>query len=584
MSFDALTMSAVRDTLQERLLGGRVQRIVRPSRLSLGLEVYAGQRYQLLISAEAQNPVVMLSDEKLRRGTEQPSPLQLLLRKYVRGARLRSVVQPEWERVLTLGFEGGEGRVELVCEIMGRLSNVILVDDNNRIMDAAKRLPPSVNSYRTILPSEAYVPPPPQDKVHPLEIDARRLLALLQAQSGRTLARRLVQAVFGISPLLAREIVYRSVAEARAEGPADEDTCRRMMEVVRQLLALPQTHAWRPCVAYDDVDGSRQPVTYAPYLLTHHADIEEREDVNRAIREVRERQVSKARALIGYEQVRQRLHETIADQLERLEGRLAKLRKSLVPEAELEELQLKGNAVLTMSYQIEPGQDELVIERRQVTGESGERGRQEIVIDLDPGLSPSANAQRIFRRYEKRKAAAEKIPGRIRETELQVDYLEQLDADVDLAENRQELDEVEAALREEGYLRDKGKKGSAGRSKPLRVHTDDGTLILVGRNSRQNHEVTFREASGDDLWLHAHGVPGAHVIVKSGGAPVSSRTLDRAASLAAYYSAARDEGAVQVDYTERRYVRHIRGAAPGLVTYRNEETMVVEPQAPRERR
>ena len=181
MYYDALTTAAVRDELTETLSGGRVQRVVRPTDLSVGLEVYAGQRYQLLLNAEAQSPGVLLTDIKLRRGTEKPSPLSLLLRKYVEGARLQAVEQPDLERILWLTFSGPEGTVTLVCEIIGRLSNIILLAEDGTVMDAAKRVPSSVNRYRTVLPRQSYVPPPPQAKENPLLLTPARLREILAA-------------------------------------------------------------------------------------------------------------------------------------------------------------------------------------------------------------------------------------------------------------------------------------------------------------------------------------------------------------------------------------------------------------------
>ena len=164
MYLDALTLAALRDEFDERLVGGRVQRVVQPSELSIGLEVYAGRRYQMLASAEPRSPRILLVDDKLRRGLDKPTPMQLLLAKYVRGARLEGVHQPELERVLRLTFSGEHGTVHLVCELMGRYSNIILVSSDGFVMDAVKRVPASINRYRVTLPNHPYVPPPPDRK------------------------------------------------------------------------------------------------------------------------------------------------------------------------------------------------------------------------------------------------------------------------------------------------------------------------------------------------------------------------------------------------------------------------------------
>lgn len=574
MFYDTLTMSAVRDEMVEHLLEGRVQRVVRPSRHALGLEIYAGERYQLLISAESRAAHMFLAEEKLRRGTETPSPLQLLMRKYVRGARLRALVQPPFERILRLTFEGAQGEVVLVCEIMGRLSNVILLDANDVIMGAVKPVPASVNPYRAILPEEPYVPPPPQDKENPLHLTPTLMQEIVEEETGDYLWRRLVQGVFGISPLLAREIFYRATGTVDPDFDLRWEHYRVLVAVTLDLMRLPETHDWSPCVAYEGEGEGRQPAVYAPYELTHLPDREKVASISVAIS-----RVLKAReSLDAYREVRARLHRLIDDQVERYEGRLASLQASRISDEELARLEAKGNAILAMIYSIQPGQQELVVDLSQFSTDLNDASDEPTAIRLDSALSPAENAQKFFEEYKKKKAAGRKVPRLIRRTKMDLAYLKQLRTEVDLAEDRPELDEVKERLEEAGYLPPDKKTRSTGQVRsPIRVRSEDDMLILVGRNSRQNDEVTFREAAPDDIWLHAHDVPGSHVVIKSGGAEVSEETLRLAARLAAYYSAARQRSRVQVDYTERRHVRHIRGGRPGMVTYRQEETIVVSP-------
>ena len=205
--------------------------------------------------------------------------------------------------------------------------------------------------------------------------------------------------------------------------------------------------------------------------------------------------------------------------------------------------------------------------------------RRNVVVTLDPVLSPLENAQRYFEKYNKAKRALDDVPNLIRHAENDLQFLSQLETDLDLASNWPEIDEVQQALQAKGYWRGKttGRIAGGGKSAPLRVVSHDGFVIWVGRNSRQNELVTFGKGSPQDLWLHAHGVAGAHVIVKVDGRQIPEAILDRAAALAAYYSAKRGEGSAIVDVTPRRYVRKIKGAAAGMVTYRNEETRTVSP-------
>lgn len=246
---------------------------------------------------------------------------------------------------------------------------------------------------------------------------------------------------------------------------------------------------------------------------------------------------------------------------------------------EIEALQWQGKAILALAWRIKPGQETLRVSRGEITGETGQEASQEIEIPLQPELSPAENAQRLFREYRKRKAAATRVPAEIEKTQREIAYLEQLLVDIDLAENRPELDQIQKTLQAAGYLPGQARPHQA-TSQPLQVTAQEEFLILVGRNSRQNEEITFHQSRPDDLWLHARGVPGGHVIIRCGGHPVSPETLRLAASLAAYYSAARHERQVAVDITERRYVRRLPEGGPGMVTYRQETTLLVTPEPP----
>jgi predicted ribosome quality control (RQC) complex YloA/Tae2 family protein len=274
-----------------------------------------------------------------------------------------------------------------------------------------------------------------------------------------------------------------------------------------------------------------------------------------------------------YAAAKRRLHEVI----QRAQGRLERRRKAIQQEApdpgEADRLRQWGQWLLAYAHQVERGAKEFVAD----TGDGST-----ITIPLEPELPAVENAQVYFARYRKAQRAAEETPARLREVQMGLDQLRQLETDLDLAASRPEIEEVRVALQDAGHLR--AKRGTRSRpkvprAKPLQVESPDGWMIWVGRGSRQNDELTFRRARPDDWWLHARGVPGAHVIARGEGKEMPPGTLQRAAELAAYYSGARDEASVPVDVTRRRYVRRIPGAAPGLVTYTHEQTVRVAPRA-----
>ncbi len=568
MHYDSLTTAAVADELRRAALGGRVQRVVQVDPLSLGLEIYArGQRLQLLASADPQYPRAYLVDHRLRRGVEVITPFMLLARKHLDGAWLSDVQQPPFERWLILTFGGSVGDTTLVLELIERRANVILLQ-GNRVLDAVQRVGPGMNRYRTILPGKPYEPPPPQAKLDPTDLTELRLRRLLEEPGvPRLVWRVLVAGVAGVSPLFAREVVYRATGNAGTRV----DQCDRitpLLDAFLDALVPYWEHSWDPVVTVDE-DG--RVATFAPYRLTHRGAVEPMESISQALGRY-------YRPILG-EDAYQAAKAPLREAIEQAQQRVARKRESLARQAPdpayLEEIRKKGELVLAYATLITTGQTELEAQY--------DPDAPPMTIALDPRLSPVANAQRLFREYEKGKRAAAAFPRRLATSDREIAYLEQLATDLELAANWPEIDEVREALAAAGFLSSPPPARPRGAAtKPLRFVSDDGFVIFVGRNSRQNELVTFRRAAPEDLWLHARGVAGGHVVIKSGGRPVPEGTLHQAARLAAGYSAARDEPDVPVDVVARKRVRRARGGEvrPGMITYVGAETVRVKPERP----
>jgi predicted ribosome quality control (RQC) complex YloA/Tae2 family protein len=512
MYFDALTMAAVADELRAHILSGRVQKVLLPDDLSIGMEVYAhGERRYLLASAHPEHARLHLAGEKLRRGVEKPTLLLLLLRKYLRGGRIAAIEQPPFERVLHIGVQHPEGNTTLIVEVMGRYSNIVLVAEEHLILDSVKRVGPEMSRYRTILPQRLYVPPPPQSKLDPTDVTELRLRDILSDASPESpIWRALVAGVRGVSPLMAREVIHRAMGDAEA-AVAEAARISPLLDAFQEMLMPVWEHRWQPCIARRD-EGL---VAFAPYPLTQYGDCEEVGSISQAVEAYYGQMVGED----AYAAARRRAREAIFRARDRVRRKQEALQRSRVSQAQVEELRLKGEMILAYAHLIKPGQRELAAPI--------ESDEPPLLIELDPILSPVENAQRYFGRYKKAKSAAEEIPALLQRAELEMRYLDQLEADLDLAANRPEIREVEACLAEAGYIREKPRRRKVRRSQPLSVNSKDGLLILVGRNSRQNEEVTFRRATPHDLWLHARGVPGAHVIVKTGGREVPEATTPR---------------------------------------------------------
>ena len=458
--------------------------------------------------------------------------------------------------------------VTLIVEAMGRHANVILVDADGVVLEAIKRVGPRLSRVRPILPGRLYVPPPLQAKLDPTDVSERRLHEILdEAKPAQPVWRILVGGIRAVSPLLAREVVHRATGNALTKardlnGP--DARLSPLLDAFQGVLIHVWEHDWQPTVALEEGAVT----AYAPYALTMYGERQEMETISAAIDRYEQTASGEGEAApgAGYAAAKARVQVLLDGARKRVSSRRRSLERQLIPQEELDRLRRCGEMTLAYAHAVQPGD-------RQLEAQVDLEGPP-LIIDLDPRRTAVENAQAYFERYEKAKSATAEIPALLVRADLEQQYLDQLATDLDLATNRPDIDDVRTALAEAGYApQSKGTKPQRGQ--PLRVVADEGMIILVGRSARQNHQITFRRAGPDDLWLHAVDVPGSHVVVLSGGRPVPEDVLVRAAKLAAQHSAARGEAGVLVAYTRRRYVRPIRNGRPGMVTYRREETIRV---------
>jgi predicted ribosome quality control (RQC) complex YloA/Tae2 family protein len=634
MQTDALTLVAVADELTQMALGARVEDVIQPTPQSLALLLYGqGTKRWLVVSAHPQLANMHLAASRPRKLVNEPPAFVMLLRKHLEGARLTAIRQPRWERVVELAFargglESGMAPVWLTAELMGRQSNVILREDGalgGKVLGALHVVPPGANRVRTLMPHVAYQPAPPQtrtlrgeqvprlapERATPAQLETAALDMLAAAQdvskaesaTGKrkdkarrdekpTVVALLMAHVAGCSRELAREVAYRALGTTDAALAPDLDWAALSTEM-RSFAALAESRAWRPTLVYATPDAvAPEPDAFAVYEPRQFPDATLRETptVNEALATY----YQDAEWRVTVEAAKGELRRLLQTNRERCQRKAEALQVEL--SALDEARRLREEADLLLAFQ-----SELPERAASVTLENpfAESGSTTITLELDPRYGVIDNANRRYARYHKLQRAASQIPVQIAANDLELARVEQLQADLALAETPQEIVLVREEIVEAGYLRakpdprarkqpkgGKGKQGKQGgqQSKqgsrggtPLRRESSDGFTLLVGKNSRQNEEVTFHQAAANDLWLHARGVPGAHVILKSSGRPVPETTLREAAALAAYYSQARESGAVEVDYTEQRYVRHMKGGGPGMVIYERERTLRVAP-------
>jgi predicted ribosome quality control (RQC) complex YloA/Tae2 family protein len=611
--FDVLTVGAVVDELRRTVLDGRIQKLGMVDAVTIGAEIYAhGQRRTLIASADATNPRLHLTRAMPSLDPNMITPFGLQLRKYVRGGFLIGIDQPPLERVVRLSIakrmaplhaEGapedavepeevdeddvwsGENvsRLELIVEIMGRHSNLILVDEDGVVRESAKRVTSQMSRVRQMLPKRTYELPPAPDKPDPRQLTSPGVEALLaEAKPDAKLADLLVRGYRAVSPQIAREVAFRVAGDA-AVRVADVTDARGVAQTVRGLFQPLLTGEWEPHLyEKDDLPVGYGAVTMA-YLAVNAEDIP-LESISEAVE--RSQEGTGETTPQDHAQRRARLVAAIDKAIGSVDSRLRSLRQQHARTGDIERLRRWGEYIFAYLWQIQPGQTELVI-----GGEDEGAGEK---IPLDPDKSPKDVAQEYFEQYRKAQKAGDTLPERIEEAEHERGYLEQLRTHARQAEGfaaieglRQEYEDFTGGrqpVQERSGLRGGLKGGNKssknqGQRRPSPLTDDDGNLIYIGRSGRENDQVTFDIAGPEDLWLHARGVPGSHVILRKRvpNADEDPAAVETAAALAAYYSSGRESGTVEVDVAERRHVRKIRGGGPGMVTYRNEHTVAVRP-------
>ncbi|MER3461151.1 MAG: hypothetical protein C4303_08755, partial [candidate division GAL15 bacterium] len=469
------------------------------------------------------------------------SPFVDLLRARLVGAVVVAVDQPPFERVLDLHVEATDGPYRLLAEPMGKHANLVLVQDG-RVLGVARPVPPGRSRIRPLLPGLPYRLPPPDARPCPGEVQEAGLLACLQSGQ-QPLWQALLRCVAGVGPLLSYELAYRTGdPEASRCEPERAVALVALLAELRQLVLSGQFDPRVYGAASEPVAFSPFPFTCLRDLPAHPLGMSEAVEHVLQARAVRARLQAKCSALLG----------RIRALMERKTQALQQARTELEQAREADRLREWGTLLLTYAHQVPKGSASVCL---------SDYGGKPVEIPLDPQRTAVDNANELFRRYAKLRAALRALPSRVQQLEQEAEFLRALQVHAECAASWEELEEVASELPDA-----RPRKATPARSAP-RTFTVDGFQVVVGRSNRDNERVTFQLASPRDLWFHARGMPGAHVVLRISGRTPSEATLRKVAALAAYYSAARCSAAVDVDYTERRFVRRLPGL-PGRVSYR----------------
>lgn len=541
MSFDGFFLHHMTEELRHELVGGRIQKINQPFEQELVLQIRSNRKsLKLLLSAHSVFGRVQLTETTFENPAI-PNTFIMVMRKYLQGAVIEAIQQVENDRILEISVSnkneiGDSVAVTLVIEIMGKHSNIILLDKaSGKIIEAIKHVGFSQNSYRTILPGSTYVAPPQTGSLNPFTMGDEKLFQILQTEEIEP--KRLQQIFQGLGRDTATELSGRLTTDK--------------LKTFRAFFASPTQPSLteKSFSALLFSDSKTQLSTLSELLDTFYKDKAERDRVNQQASELIRR---------------------VENELEKNRKKLGKQEEELLATENAEEFRQKGELLTTFLHQVPNDQDQVELDN-YYTGEK-------ILITLDKALTPNQNAQRYFKRYQKLKEAVKHLTSLIEETRTTILYLESVETALAQA-SLSEIAEIREELIQTGFIRHRQREKIQKRKKPEKYLATDGqTIILVGRNNLQNDELTFKIAKKDELWFHAKDIPGSHVVI-TGNLQPSDEVKTDAAELAAYFSKARLSNLVQVDMIEIKKLNKPTGGKPGFVTYTGQKTLRVTPDA-----
>lgn len=567
MAFDGIVISNLRKELSDKLVGGRLYKIAQPEADELLITIKnAGNNYKLSISANASLPLIYLTE------TNKPSPLTapnfcMLLRKHLGNGRITAITQPGLERIISIEVEhldemGDLRTKKIVCEFMGKYSNIIFLDGDT-ILDSIKRVSASMSSVREVLPGRTYFIPDSSNKLNPLETTKDAFISAI-ASKPMDLIKAIYSSYTGLSPSIAYEMALRAKLDcdipANCVGEADLE---KLYESFDEIMKLVKEDEFSPSVYYED----GEPKDFSSISLSSYKEESHFDSISQLI-------IAYYAAKDKSSRMRQKsydLRKIVSNHLERVYRKLDIQEKQLASTQKRDKYRIYGELINTYGYNIKEGSKSFKALNYYTN--------EEVEIPLDPDLSPREMSVKYFERYNKLKRTFEAESKLIVETKAEALHLESISTALDIAESEEDLADVKMELIDSGYVHSSLKNRKKSKNKPLHYISSDGFDIYIGKNNYQNDELTFKFASNADLWFHAKQMPGSHVILRTEGKSmdqVPDRAFEEAAALAAYYSKGREQKKVEVDYVIKKEVKKPAQAKPGFVVYYTNYSLIAE--------
>jgi len=575
MAFDGIVISNLSYELNTKLVGGRISKISMPEENELIFTVKNNAKtYRLLISASASLPLVYLTDVNKPAPKVAPAFL-MLLRKYIGTAKITDIFQMGLERILCFKLEhlnelGDLSHKCMYVEIMGKHSNIIFTDENNKIIDSIKRISANMSSLREVLPGREYFLPDELKKKDLLNTELEEFTEILKSKE-YALSKSIYMNFAGISPLIAEEIVLRASLSSQAPSTSlSELEYTHLFHTIKNLLDDINAHNFSPNIVY----RKEEALEFSSVELFSYNGEEYKKYSYDSVSKMLYDFYYSREAFVLNRQKSSDLRRIVNTALERASKKYDLQEKQLQDADKKDIYRVYGDLLNTYGYSLKGGESSF-------TTENFYDDNKEITIPLDKNKSAKENAKKYYDKYAKLSRTTKALSEEIVNTKNDIEHLLSIQTALDVSSDDESLSQIRQELVDFGYI----KKHSSGKQKKSTSHpyhyiSTDGYDIYVGKNNYQNEELTFKVATGNDWWFHAKGIPGSHVILKSNNEEdLPDRVYEEAAALAAFYSKAKDSEKVEVDYIQKKNIKKVAGAAPGFVIYHSNWSMVATPKA-----
>ena len=567
MAFDGIYLSGIVNELNDTIIEGRINKVNQPESDEIWLTIKTADGLRkLIISSNPSLPIIRFTDES-KTNPKTALTFNMLLRKHIQNGKIISISQPNFDRVIDITIEhmnemGDLVSVHLIAEFMGKHSNIILCDDNYKILDSLKRVPLTVSSVREVLPGREYFIPG-EKKLNPITCSKDEFINSVKGKK-MTIYKAIYSSVTGFSPHISGEICDRAYVDPSM--PANSCPPNEINKIYNSFNEIVNEIKSKQYFFATYLDRMSNKHEYCAIKLTSGFNmIKSYESPSTLLYEFYKEKA-----------IRNRIHQKSSDlrqianiSLERSVKKLSVQEKQLKSTESMDKYKIYGELLQAFGYGIDESQ-------KSITVKNYYDNNNELTIPLKEGLSPQENANEYFKRYNKLKRTKENVTTLIEETKNEIAQLESIINSLEISESEDDLSQIRAEMSERRLINKHISKNDKIKSKPLHFVSSDGFDIFVGKNNYQNEEVTFKIADSDDWWFHAKNIAGSHVIVKSGKQELPDRTFEEAGALAAHFSSGKNNEKVEIDYVKRREIRKPPKTNPGFVIYHTNYSLIAD--------